>query len=88
MSPALSGLHHFGGEPEEVLCLLLGSKVQCKVADLSFEGDQVGTRLLELNGGVQLLLPHQFIAHEAVNATVVGTLVGVLHQTQGSRALL
>lgn len=33
------------------------------------------------------MLPDQFVAHEAVDATVVGALVRVLDQTESSRAL-
>lgn len=88
LSPALPGLHHLGGEAEEVVGLILGGKVQRKVADLALEGDEVGPGLLELDRRVQLLLPHQFVAHEAVDAAVVGALVRVLDQTQGARALL
>lgn len=88
MSPVLPRLHHSRGASEEMPGLLLGGEIQRVMSLLALEVDQVRPGPLELDGGVQLLLPHQFVAHEAVNATVIGPFVGVLDQTQGSRALL
>lgn len=88
MSPPLPRLHHFAGEPEKVFRLIFGGKVERKVSGLALEVDQVGPRLLKFDGRVQLVFPHQFVAHEAVNAAVVGAFVRVLYQTQRARALL
>lgn len=50
--------------------------------------DEVRPRLLELDGRVEFMFPDEFVAHEAVDAAVIGAFVRVLDETQGARALL